>query len=588
MIYRLISCPVLVSVHGSRLLILLALFHVMAIAANVAQSQRQIDRQSIVARYPQRPLNSPLADATLLDMADVFSLGNGDFCFNVDATGLQTYNDTFASTGPKLDLNILSSWAFHSLPAVDDGTMTGARRALSNFNFTIRPTATSWNTTRNIPLADGSNSSDGNTGGWMMSNPHRLGLGQLALRIAYDGASGADPLPPSAQMLTNISSELYTWSGSFSSNFTLHLPQATSPFCGQTDESKSLELVCSEPGATISRIINASYGTPTSLCPSPVINPSCSALNSSSVIEALCLGKPSCVIPSGNAFWGDPCLGKVKQLVTAAECSIGGGFSPSSGTAGSITFAVTVETVVHPDVDLVSTRLTCSNIAGGVGCPTALRLAFPYATGNWGPSANDWDPQWTESHTSIVVLNETTRVTIQRTIDDASVIINCVWSDPLWMFVRVSAHTFALFPPPNAISASVELSCLFSPPDAEFPISASTSDYLTAKQSLTRQFLNSVISIPLFAAVRDAAAAMWLKYWMSGGFVDLSHTGDANAVELERRVILSKYLTRVHSAGMTPPQETGLLSNSWSGKVRLLKSDLSGNKIHRFCISISQ
>jgi hypothetical protein len=135
MIYRLISCPVLVSVHGSRLLILLALFHVMAIAANVAQSQRQIDRQSIVARYPQRPLNSPLADATLLDMADVFSLGNGDFCFNVDATGLQTYNDTFASTGPQLDLNILSSWAFHSLPAVDDGTMTGARRALSNFNL---------------------------------------------------------------------------------------------------------------------------------------------------------------------------------------------------------------------------------------------------------------------------------------------------------------------------------------------------------------------------------------------------------------------------------------------------------------------
>ena len=532
-----------------------------------------IDRQSIVARYRQEPFNSPLPDATHLDMADVFSLGNGDFCFNVDATGLQTYNESFATTGPRLDLNILSSWAFHSLPAVNDGTMIGARKALSNFNFTIRPTATSWNTTRNIPLADGSNSSDGNTGGWMMSNPHRLGLGQLALRIAYDVTNQADPLAPSAQMLTNISSQLDTWTGSFSSNFILHLPQASSPFCGQSDESTSLELVCIKQGATISNIINASYGTPSSLCPIPVVNPSCTAANSTSVIEGLCLGKSSCVIPSGNAFWSDPCLGKVKSLVVAAECSKGGGFSPSSGgSAGDVTFAVTVDTVVHPDVDLVSTRISCTNIAGGVGCPTSLRLAFPYATGNWGPSANDWGPQWTESHTTVVTRNETTRITLLRTIDDASVVVDCAWSDPLWKFVAVSAHAFALFPPPNALSASVELSCLFSPPDAEYPISASTSAYLTAKQSSTLQLLNSVSPIPLFKDVQNAAAAMWLQYWNSGAFVDLAHTGNANATELERRVILSKYLTRAHSVGMTPPQETGLLSNSWSGKVRFIIS----------------
>jgi hypothetical protein len=42
-----------------------------------------------------------------------------------------------------------------------------------------------------------------------------------------------------------------------------------------------------------------------------------------------------------------------------------------------------------------------------------------------------------------------------------------------------------------------------------------------------------------------------------------------DAVELERRTVLSQYLTRANSAGMTPPQETGLLSNSWSGRFHL-------------------
>ena len=38
------------------------------------------------------------------------------------------------------------------------------------------------------------------------------------------------------------------------------------------------------------------------------------------------------------------------------------------------------------------------------------------------------------------------------------------------------------------------------------------------------------------------------------------------AFELERRVTLSRYLLRVNDAGAEPPQETGLLCNSWSGK----------------------
>ena len=63
-----------------------------------------------------------------------------------------------------------------------------------------------------------------------------------------------------------------------------------------------------------------------------------------------------------------------------------------------------------------------------------------------------------------------------------------------------------------------------------------------------------------------------IRYWRSGAFVDMGgdpaaeHATDPRAVELERRVVLSQYLTRVNSAGSTPPQETGYTLNSWYGK----------------------
>ena len=44
---------------------------------------------------------------------------------------------------------------------------------------------------------------------------------------------------------------------------------------------------------------------------------------------------------------------------------------------------------------------------------------------------------------------------------------------------------------------------------------------------------------------------------------------DPRATELERRVVLSQYLTAVNCAGSTPPQETGLIYNTWDGKFHL-------------------
>ena len=58
-------------------------------------------------------------------------------------------------------------------------------------------------------------------------------------------------------------------------------------------------------------------------------------------------------------------------------------------------------------------------------------------------------------------------------------------------------------------------------------------------------------------------------FWKSGGMIDFSKTNDPRAKELERRMILSLYLTRIQSVGNEPPQETGLTYNSWYGRPHL-------------------
>jgi hypothetical protein len=74
---------------------------------------------------------------------------------------------------------------------------------------------------------------------------------------------------------------------------------------------------------------------------------------------------------------------------------------------------------------------------------------------------------------------------------------------------------------------------------------------------------------PGFDAARAACAASWARYWNEGGAVDLSGSADIRAGELERRIVLSQYLTAIQSRGVLIPAETGLTCNSWYGKFHL-------------------
>jgi hypothetical protein len=76
-------------------------------------------------------------------------------------------------------------------------------------------------------------------------------------------------------------------------------------------------------------------------------------------------------------------------------------------------------------------------------------------------------------------------------------------------------------------------------------------------------------ALPSVPATFDASAAHWQRFWGTGGAVELAGSRDRRAPELERRLVLSQYLTAIQCSGKLPPQETGLMVNSWYGKFHL-------------------
>jgi hypothetical protein len=95
---------------------------------------------------------------------------------------------------------------------------------------------------------------------------------------------------------------------------------------------------------------------------------------------------------------------------------------------------------------------------------------------------------------------------------------------------------------------------------------ATTNDF-----EITAGFVpvNSQLQTPSFSATESSSSLYWKAFWTSGAAVDLSGNADPRALELERRIVLSQYLTRLQCAGNHPPQETGLTYNSWFGRPHL-------------------
>ena len=69
---------------------------------------------------------------------------------------------------------------------------------------------------------------------------------------------------------------------------------ATGSTCSLAHEGTQTTLSC--PSGTISKVVFASYGTPSGTCSGTFTKSACTSATSQSVVEAACLGKASCTL----------------------------------------------------------------------------------------------------------------------------------------------------------------------------------------------------------------------------------------------------------------------------------------------------
>ncbi len=197
---------------------------------------------------------------------------------------------------------------------------------------------------------------------------------------------------------------------------------------------------------------------------------------------------------------------------------------------------VEVYTSCMQDRDALFARVKTAMLADG---RAAITLRFPYPTGKHADAAADWTAD--ERHQSRIIDMGERNATIERTLDSTTYYVCLSWEGDATL-AQTAPHDFALTTGNDIISFCVE----YGEKPAE-------------KQATSYSYDQAI----------KAVMKSWPRFWKSGAAVDFSLCTDPRAKELERRVVLSQYLTRINCAGNTPPQETGLTYNSWYGRPHL-------------------
>lgn len=195
---------------------------------------------------------------------------------------------------------------------------------------------------------------------------------------------------------------------------------------------------------------------------------------------------------------------------------------------------VEVITYCHQQQDAIAVKIISPLIREA---RLVIRIRFPYPTGYWADMGDDWNNSGKhESHFT----GNNKGATIHRKIDTTGYTVRLAWQGNANIREK-QKHYFVVTP---ACSDSFEIVCRYSQKDDK-PL------------------------LPSVNVTKDNSKLQLMKFWQSGGAVDFSGSTDTRAFELERRVVLSQYLTKIQCAGHYPPQETGLTYNSWYGKPHL-------------------
>ncbi len=205
----------------------------------------------------------------------------------------------------------------------------------------------------------------------------------------------------------------------------------------------------------------------------------------------------------------------------------------SSFTVESI--PVQVITYAHQQQDAIATQISSPLIAQK---RLQIRIRLPYPNGEWGDRGNNWKDE--KKHSSEIVRKSENGATLHHQLDTTRYSISALWKGSASISAK-QAHYYLIKP---TSGSSFELSVRFS--NGKNPVPVAT-----------------------FSATRQNSRQQLAAFWKSGGAIDFAGSTDPRAHELERRIILSQYLTKIQCAGNYPPQETGLTYNSWYGKPHL-------------------
>lgn len=191
---------------------------------------------------------------------------------------------------------------------------------------------------------------------------------------------------------------------------------------------------------------------------------------------------------------------------------------------------VEVVTCCHPTRDVLAVSIESPLTGSG---RLAVEWSFPYGS----PATNGSDWRAGGRHETTLSIKDRSTATIHRQLDADSYWVRLHWTGDPQAEAR-GDHRIVLS------GKHLEFTCEFA---SRLPV----ADPI------------------LPAAARQASQAHWGEFWSAGGAIDLARSTDPRAQELERRIVLSQYLTAIQCSGAAPPQETGLTCNSWCGKFHL-------------------
>ncbi|MGR0158522.1 hypothetical protein [Paenarthrobacter nitroguajacolicus] len=398
-----------------------------------------MDRKALVQRHNVRQQH--------LDPRSPVSVGNGEFAFTVDLTGLQSFPDDYPvgardELPPGTLLGTQAQWGWHSVPPPEPYDLAGSTIL---YDSPRGP----------VPYVDmvGEIVNDRETETsaaetWLRANSHRLDLGRIGFRWVEDGAD--HPLTPAD--IADTEQTLDLWTGTLTSRFTL-------------------------------------------------------------------AGHP-----------------------------------------------VTVTTACHPDRDELGIRVASPALAAGL----VLGLDFPYGSEAWHDAA-DWNHP--ESHTTSLEgpevfpdHGEASAWTARRELDNSR--YRVVITGQALTVEHTAQHRLRISTASTETTMDVSVAFV-SAGDGDCIPRGNNRLTEPARQVTPFAPASSGVGRSPARSVVDASAAYWPAFWSSGGAIELDATDDPRAKELERRIVLSQYLTAINCSGSLPPQETGLVCNSWRGRFHL-------------------